>query len=801
MNGLLLDLRLALRRLARRPAGAVVFVLTLSLGMTAAATATGAVRALLWRPLPFSTLDRLMLVRDDVPVTGIEQRDPVTPADVAALRMRAEAFEVVSAFRFRRRTLGAGTEAEQIQIAETSASFWQALDVQADSGRTFGPQEEIPGRDGVAVLNETFWRQRLGGAPMLGRSILIDGRAFTVIGVTSARYPLAVDVWIPLALSPAESEDRRTRNLQVVALLKRGVSASAAGADARRVAASLAADHPDTHRGRSFRLLAVRAEQYEFTLGLFSVVQIVALGVLIIAIANTVTIMGVKVLDGRPEAAVRTALGADVFRVVRPYVLEAAILSAAAGVLAAILARWALPLIRRGVPPGIAKWVAGWDAIQLDLPLAVATWGAATAIGVAVGAWSGARGSRGDLATVIALGGRTAAGIAGRGRELLIALQAAVSVVLLTAAVLFSAGLRDVRKSFDAYDPDRVLLARVTAPAHQFVADPDVVAFFERAVAVAARLPGVRIAGLVRNAPASNVPNPTSDVWPQEEPPAKGVRPPIADVQVIDPRGLAALGVSVARGRSLTDADSATAARVALVSRQLATRVWRDRDPIGRRLALDGGIECLVVGIVDDVQLNWYDAGPRPTVYLPHAQAAARGMTLVLRAGGSPTALAAPLAGAVRSVERNPPPLRIYTLREEVDDSLAPLLTLAWLLVALAGVALGLAMAGIYGTAASSVASRLREMGIRAVLGARPRTLTLLVLGVALRPVVFGCLVGVPASAGLAFWLGTHTFGLLALDPAVPLGIGVLLLAAAAVGALIPSSRAARVDPIVTLRD
>jgi hypothetical protein len=251
----------------------------------------------------------------------------------------------------------------------------------------------------------------------------------------------------------------------------------------------------------------------------------------------------------------------------------------------------------------------------------------------------------------------------------------------------------------------------------------------------------------------------------------------------------------------LTDADSATAARVALVSRQLATRVWRDRDPVGRRLALDGGIECLVVGIVDDVQLNWYDAGPRPTVYLPHAQAAARGMTLVLRAGGSPTALAAPLAGAVRSVERNPPPLRIYTLREEVDDSLAPLLTLAWLLVALAGVALGLAMAGIYGTAASSVASRLREMGIRAVLGARPRTLTLLVLGVALRPVVFGCLVGVPASAGLAFWLGTHTFGLLALDPAVPLGIGVLLLAAAAVGALIPSSRAARVDPIVTLRD
>ncbi len=801
MNGLLLDFRLSLRRLTRRPASAAVFAVTLSLGMTAAATATGVVRALLWRPLPFSTLDRLMLVRDDVPVTGIEQRDPVTPADVAALRMRSEAFEVVSAFRFRRGTLGTGTEAEQIQVAETSASFWQALDVQADTGRTFGPEEEIPGRDGVAILNEIFWRQRLGAAPMLGRSILIDGRAFSVIGIAAGRYPLAVDVWIPLALSPAESEDRRTRSLQVVALLKRGVPASAAEADARRVAAALAAEHPDTHRGRSLRLLPLRAEQDQFTLSLFSLVEIVALGVLIIAVTNAVTIMSVKVLDGRPEAAVRAALGANLSRVVRPYVIEAAILSTGAGVLAILMSYWTLPLIRRGVPPGIAKWVAGWDAIQLDLPLAAAAWCAATAIGLSVGAWSGVRGARRNLATTIALGGRTAAGTPGRGRELVLGLQAAVSVVLLTAAVLFSVGLRDVRKSFHAYDPDQVLLARVTAPAHQFVADPDVVAFFDRTVSAAARLPGVRVAGLIRNAPASNVPNPTSAVWPAETPPAKGERPPTADVQVVDPHGLTALGVSIARGRSLTDADRAGTARVALVSRQLAARVWSDRDPIGRRLALDGGIEYLVVGIAEDMHLNWYDAGPRPTVYLPQAQAAARGMTFVLRTVASPTALAKPLAAAVRSVERNPPPFRIYTLREEVDDALTPLLTLAWLLVALAVVALGLAMAGIYGTTASSVALRIREMGIRAVLGARPRSLIRLVLRVALRPVAFGCIVGVSASAGLAYWLGPHTFGLLALDPGVPLGIGVLLLAAACVGALIPSARAARVDPIVTLRE
>jgi putative ABC transport system permease protein len=787
MNGLLLDLRLALRRLTRRPAGA-------------AATATGVVRALLWRPLPFNPLDRLMLVRDDVPVTGVEQRDPVTPADVTALRTRGEAFQVVSAFRFRGRMLGAGTDAEQIHVAETSASFWTALDVRAAIGRTFGPEEETPGRDGVAVLNEIFWRERLGGAPVLGRSLLIDGRTFSVIGVATARYPLAVDVWIPLALSPAESEDRTTRSLQVVALLKRGVTAAAAEADARRVAAFLAAD-PDTHRGRSFRLLALRAEQYEFTLSLFSVVQIVALGVLIIAVANAISVMTVKVLDGRPEAAVRAALGAGLFRVVRPYVLEAAMLSAGAGALAIVCARWALPLVRRGIPPGIAKWVAGWDAVQLDVPLAVLTWCAATAIGLAVGAWSGIRGARGNLAATMALGGRAGVGVAGWSHELVLGLQTAVSVVMLTAAVLFGAGLRDVRETYHSYDPDRVLLARATAPAHRFAAEADVVAFFERAAAAAARLPGVRVAGLVRNAPASNVPNPTSGVWPAEEPPAKGTRPPTADVQIVDPRGLAALGVSIVRGRSFADADTADAPRVGLVSRQLATRLWRDRDPLGRRLALQDGTECQVVGMVEDVQLNWYDNGPRPTLYLPHAQTAARGMTFVLRASGSPAGLSAPLAAAVRSAERNPPPLRIYTLREEVDDALAPLLTLAWLLVALAGVALALATAGIYGIAASAVALRIREMGIRVVLGARPRSLAGLVLRVAVRPVAFGCIVGVPAAAGLAQWLGSHTFGLLALEPAVPFGIGALLLAAAACGAWIPSRRAARVDPIVALRE
>jgi predicted permease len=428
------------------------------------------------------------------------------------------------------------------------------------------------------------------------------------------------------------------------------------------------------------------------------------------------------------------------------------------------------------------------------------TWCAAAAIGAGIGIWCGVRGSRSNLAATLALEGRTTSGASRRGRGTILALQAGVSVVLLSAAALYRGGLSDIRANFEAYDPDRALLARVTVPAHRYRTEPDVVSFFDRVADAASALPGVRVVGLVQNAPASNVPNPVRGVWRAEDPPARGTLAPLADIQIADPRGLAALNVPIVSGRSFVESDTASAPRVAVVSRQLARRLWSERDPLGRLVSVEDGSGWRVVGVVEDIQLNWYDGGPRPTLYLPHAQSAARSMTFVLRSSGAADALAGALVAAARGVEHDPPPLRIYTLRAEVDDSLAPLLTLAWLLSALAAVALALAIAGVYGLAASTAALRAREMGIRIVLGARPRSLARLILRVVARPVGIGCAMGVPAAMGLARWQGAHTFGLLALNPAVPIAIGALLMAAAVLGAWSPARRAARADPVVTLR-
>ena len=386
--------------------------------------------------------------------------------------------------------------------------------------------------------------------------------------------------------------------------------------------------------------------------------QVVALGVLLIAAANAVGIITVKVLDGRTEAAVRASLGAGVLRVGRPYAIEAGILSAAAGLLAIVMAVWTLPLVRRGVPPGIAKWIAGWDAVGLDVPLALGTWSTATLLGVAVGFWSGIRGARGTAIVLAASDARAAGTAPGRGRHIVVALQAGLSVVLLSAAVLFGSGLENTRRTYTAFEPDGVLLARATAPPHRYPDDVDVVAFFQRSVAAARELPGVRVAGLVRNPPASNVSSPVRAIWPTEAPPEKGTPAPTADVQVVDPRGLAALGIRISSGRAFRDGDTGTSARVALVSRQLAARLWSGHDPLGRSASLDDGSRWQIVGIVDDIRVNWYDGGPRPTIYLPHAQTATRGMTLVLRAEGSPATLAAPLRAALQAIELNPPPIR-----------------------------------------------------------------------------------------------------------------------------------------------
>jgi putative ABC transport system permease protein len=311
----------------------------------------------------------------------------------------------------------------------------------------------------------------------------------------------------------------------------------------------------------------------------------------------------------------------------------------------------------------------------------------------------------------------------------------------------------------------------------------------------------VGVAGLIQNPPASNVSNPVRSIWPAEDPPATGSVAPTADVQITDARGLTALQVPLVRGRAVLDSDTADAPRVAVVSRQLANQLWGARDPIGRIVAVEDGSRWQVMGVVEDIRLNWYDGGPRPTLYLPHAQTATRAMTLVLRSSAPPETLAGSLSAAVRALEPGPPPLRIYTLRDEVDDSLAPLLTLAWLLGALAIVALGLATGGIYGIARSTVAFRTRELGIRLALGARPRSLARLVFKGVAQPVGFGCVVGVAVAMGLTRWLAAHTFGLLALNPAVGSATGGLLVVVVALGAWSPSRRATRIDPILALRE
>ncbi|HET9269543.1 MAG TPA: ABC transporter permease, partial [Vicinamibacterales bacterium] len=778
-----------------------LLVLTLAAGMAAATSGSALVKTLLVRPYPFPHLDRLVLVRDDAPREGVKQTGPLAPADVVSLERTTSAFEMMAAYRLRPATFGGFAEPEEIRLAETTADFWRLIDARALHGRLFVEADEAAGRNQVVVLSEQFWRARMGGADVIGREVRLLGRPFIIVGILPAafRYPLGSEAWIPLTLTPAEWTERAGQTLLTAARLKQDVTVGAADADARRVMATLAAQFPDTNQGRSVRLVPLRTEQYEFTLVLFSAAEALAIGVLIVAALNAFLVLTARAMDDLPDAALRGALGGSPWQIVRPQVLETVFVAVLASGVGLVLSQAGLAALRRGVPPGITKWLAGWDAIGLDFTLGAGVLGGGLAIGLLLGGVSAGRLSR-RCGSLVLAGTRGVGASRPRGRAVFLWLQCAVSIVLLIAAAFFATALARVNRTFDAFGPDRALTARVSLTAIRYPDDADVVQYFDRLAGAARTLPGVRHAGIVRNLPASNVPSPRKPVWPEEAPPSRVADQMRADVQVVGPGALEALQVPLAGGRFFEERDAAGAMPSVIVSRLLADQLWPGRDPLGRRLVSDDGVSRTVVGVVGDVRMNWFDQTARPTLYLPHAQWPARTMMIVARTPGSADALAAPLRAQAGDIDSDQPLGEVESLAVSVADSLSPLRTLGWLLVALAIVSLGLATIGVYGVTAVSVAERERELGIRMALGATPAGLARIVVGRAVRVAVSGGAAGAVTALVAAGPIGSRAFGFFATEPLVPLGASLALWVAAAAAAWAPARRAARTDPAVTLR-
>jgi putative ABC transport system permease protein len=798
----LADVRFALRSLARRPLVSVTVTATLAVALAFNVASASVLSALLQHPFPYSGLDALVLVRDARPREGVHQGRAIAAADFYDLRQSVAAFASLAAFRSAPVVItSAGQDPEYLEATAVSANFFTMLGISPVVGQLWATDADQPGHDDVVLLSRRLWHSRFGGdRSVIGGRVSLNGRPATVVGIVRDEecYPAGVDAWMPLVLSPAEQKERSAQRLNGIARLAPGASIEVARAQLESASMHLAAVYPLTNRGRAFDLLPLRREQYEFTAALFGFVQVAALLVLALAIVNVTNLLVARTMDRGQELAVRSMLGASRREVATLILIETAILTVGATGLGTAAARPSLVAIRASLPEGIARWINGWSAMRIDsTALAVsAVLGIVTTLTI-----GGIAAARASASTTSWWSGARVTRRRRWASRTVVASEIALAAVLLLCAAVVVEGFGRVATTFGGLSPDRLLRFTLTTPPWRYADDGHVSAFHTRLLEELGALPAVEAAALVRNEPASNVPNAILPLRRLDAPPPSPSDAPRADVQTVSPAAFDVLRVATISGRRFLATDTAQAARVAIVSREAARRFWPDRDPLGTLVHLGADPAAVrIVGVVADSKLNWYDVELRPVVYVPDAQAPARTVAVLVRTRIEPTAVAPQIRAVVQRLDSLQPIAGVEALSTTIADSLSPIRVIERLLLTGAAAAAALAALGVFGILAQSVGQRRHEFGVRFAVGATPRSIATLVVRDAASTAAIGLAAGlalaVPAVRLARGWL----LGVAALNASVVLLVAACMSIVVIGAALVPARRAARVDVATLLR-
>ena len=802
------DLLYALRMLRKSPGFTVVAVLTLVLGIGANTAIFSMVNALLLHPYNFRDLDRIVLVWQDQGSEAAFDDRNIAPADAADIVSRTHIFRSLATYRCRTYSLGSDTEVLPVDACEVSANFFGLLGISPAVGRSFAEFEQQPGRDAVAVASYAFWQRQLGGDPSaIGQTIRLNSRTYTVIGIMPREFnfPVSMQLWIPLALPPAQQADRSQRSIQAIGLLDPGVTIP----QARTVLASfnsrLVSEYPKTNAGRRTTLLQLRRELYQFTLPLFSLLQIAAGFVLLLACANLANLLFARTIGRRKEIALRSALGAGRSRLAQLFICETFLFSIIAGIAAVAVSLWTVRLLRTSISPQWTQWVPGWNGIQVDRAVLAFAILLAVAVGIFFGLATLVHAGRVDLNQTLKEGGPGSMTRArARLRSTLVVVQVILALVLLVCAGLSIQGFARLANVYAGYQPETVMEFYPVLHGADYVDKTKVANFYRQLLRDNRALPGVMAAALISNPPASNVDDDTTAFAIEGRPEARPGEAPSADLQIASPDYFRVLRVPMVSGRGFSEEDTAATLPVAVISRGMAARFWPHGDALGQhiRLANAGSASSwlTVVGVVDNVRQNWWDSPSQPVIYRPLLQAPDVGMRLVLRASANPTGYVSAVRAIVRRLDSSVAVDDIHTLQSEVTDSIGIIRIMGLLMGVFGIVALVLSAVGVYGVLSETVAQRTREIGIRMALGASPLGVRKLILWQALRLTGIGLAIAVPLALAINRVMSTFVFGIVSMDARVILEFTLLLVVVALMAAYIPARRAMRVDPMVALR-
>jgi putative ABC transport system permease protein len=814
----LFDLRYAARQLRTHRSFTIVSVVTLALGIGASTAIFSAVNPILFSPLPYPKPNRLLMIWN----TWRGDRFDVSYGTYHELLERCRTFESMAIFEPWQPTLTGDSIPERLEGQSVSASFFRVLGVTPALGRDFLPAEEAVHGPRAAILSDRLWERLFHrDRNVIGRPIKLDGDNYTVVGVMPARFenvlaPTA-SIWTNAQYDPSQLAPHLStwawewgQHLRLVARVKPGIDRSQVIAEIEQIALSPLPDFPRPRWASLEHGLIIDRLQdsvaHTVKLALLAIAGAVVL-VLAIACVNVLNLLLARGTERRGEFAVRAALGASRRRVLRHLVTESLLLSLVGGVCGVGVAYGGVRALIALSPPGLPRL----DAIALDSAALVFALAITTAIGLLTGIIPALHLSRADLHSGLHQSSRRTAGHRSVTRRALVVIEVALALVLLVSAGLLLRSMRRLLLVDPGFDTGRMLTLQVQTSGHQFdeltnASGQGAAArrrFFEQVLEAVRRVSAVRQAAFTSVLPLSDDPPPVSMYGARFENDGPDDGRTVFRY-AISPQYCQTMGIPLRSGRFLDQRDAASAPQSAVISESLARSQFPNQDPIGKRLKVGPPDRpwYTIVGVVGDIKQSSLAVSDPAAVYLDTRQTwfADEALSFVIRTAGDPSAVAPFVKNAIWSVDRNQPVVRVETMSHLVEISEAERRFVLILFAAFGLVALTLAAVGIYGVLSGSVNERIREIGVRAALGASRRQILALVLRDGMLLTLLGMVIGLGVAATTSQTLSTLLFGISRLDPATYFGVAAVLTLVAALACATPAWRASRVDPSITLR-
>ena len=820
MSAFARDLRYAFRAFRKSPGFTVAAVLSLAIGIGANTAIFSITSALLLRPLPYKDSDRLVILWNSSPGLGIT-RDWFSSAQYFDIKNNHHGFEQVALAIGGNYNLTGQGEPERVGVVRTSSNLLSILGAQPAQGRLFTPEDDRYGGPNVAIMGYGLWARRYGSDPhMVGRHIIINTHDYEVIGVLPKSFSLPrevmptldgseqSDLLLPMPQIPTLTTDRGHEDYNIVAKLKPGVTLEQARAEMNTITARLRQDHPDVYppNGHLTFMIVPLLEQVVGNVRhtLWLLLAAVAC-VLLIACVNVANLLLSRAVGRQREVAIRTAVGASTGRIVRQLLTESILLALCGGVLGVLFAfisiHWTHVLGPKSVPR-LAEISVRGDALWFTLLISIGS-------GILFGLAPALRSARVDLLPVLKDSDRGSAGASamwGRGnnlRRLLVVTELAISVVVLAAAGLLLRSLISLQHVDPGFNASNVLTLELTFSGDKYKDQSVVRAVCRQLLENLERLPGAVTAGGVSSLPLSNM-----DAWGPITVEGR-VLPPgerfiNADERVVAGHYFETMQIPLIKGRLFNDQDTPDKPMVAVVDEYMAQQLWPNQDPLGKRVSFGDlaakPVWTTVVGVVGRIKQDTLDSNPRIALYIPHSQFTSRLLNIVLRTTTDPASLTAAVGHELHEVDHDLPLYGVVTMDQRVAESLSRRRFTAVLLTVFAGFALALAAIGIYGVMAYLVIQGTREIGIRMALGATQRTVLRLVVKQGMMLALGGVVVGLIASFAFSRLVSSLLYGVTSSDPLTFASITVLLLIVALIASYIPARRAARIDPMISLR-